>query len=89
MTNRATIFSLKRAIEACGSADKLAKAADTLRGFGVTINDKQVERKLESMAYDEMRIAEIAIQLDDLDFFYVDIETSHSQDDLQRMRLRK
>ena len=89
MTNRATIFSLKRAIEACGSADKLARAADTLRGFGVTINDKQVERKLESMAYDEMRIAEIAIQLDDLDFFYVDIETSHSQDDLQRMRLRK
>jgi len=89
MTNRATIFSLKRAIEACGSADKLAKAADTLRGFGVTINDKQVERKLESMAYDEVRIAEIAIQLDDLDFFYVDIETSHSQDDLQRMRLRK
>lgn len=89
MTNRATIFSLKRAIEACGSADKLAKAADTLRGFGVTINDKQVQRKLESMAYDEVRIAEIAIQLDDLDFFYVDIETSHSQDDLQRMRLRK
>jgi len=89
MSNRATIFSLKRAIEACGSADKLAKAADTLRGFGVTINDKQVERKLESMAYDEVRIAEIAIQLDDLDFFYVDIETSHSRDELQRMRLSK
>lgn len=89
MTNRATIYALKRAAEACGSADKLAKAADTLRSFGVPINDKQVVRKLESMVYDEARIAEIAIQLDDLDFFYVDIETSHSRDDLQRMRLRE
>ena len=89
MTTRATIYALKRAAEACGSADKLAKAADTLRSFGVPINDKKVVRKLESMVYDEARIAEIAIQLDDLDFFYVDIETSHSRDDLQRMRLRE
>lgn len=89
MSNRATIFSLKRAIETCGCADKLAKAADTLRSFGVTINDKQVQRRLEAMAHDEARIAEIAIQLDDLDFFYLDMETSHSQDELQRIRLSK
>lgn len=84
--NRVTIYALKRAAEACGTADKLAKAADTMRGLGVPFDDAQVKHKLEVMTHEEARIAEIAKQLVDLDLFYAGIETSQFRDILQRIR---
>lgn len=55
---------LKHIAQSLNDADKLAKAADTLRAYNVKIDEEKLERRLTILTINEKEIVEFAAQLD-------------------------